>query len=61
MRGKILHRKDLSSADNGKFNELLPYFKEADDEYLSEYHMNGKCRRGLRAYTMYVNSPLRCM
>jgi hypothetical protein len=31
-----------------KFSELLPYFKEAHDEYLSEYHMDGKRRRGLR-------------
>jgi hypothetical protein len=31
-----------------KFNELRPYFKEAHDEYLSEYQMNGTRRRGLR-------------
>jgi hypothetical protein len=44
-----------------KFNELLPYFKAAHDEYLSEYQMNGKRRKGLRSYTMYANSPLPCM
>jgi hypothetical protein len=44
-----------------KFRELLPYFKEAHDEYLSEYRMDGKRRRGLRAYTMYANSPLPCI
>ncbi|MDR1169925.1 MAG: hypothetical protein LBK97_03725 [Prevotellaceae bacterium] len=41
-----------------KFRELLPYFKEAHDEYLSEYRMDGKQRRGGRAHTMYANSPL---
>jgi hypothetical protein len=44
-----------------KFNELLPYFKEAHDEYLSVYRMDGKRRRGLRSYTMYSDSPLPCM
>jgi hypothetical protein len=44
-----------------KFHELLPYFKAAHDEYLSEYQMNGKPRKGLRAYTAYANSPLPCM
>jgi hypothetical protein len=44
-----------------KFSELLPYFKAVHDEYLSEYHMDGKRRRGLCAYTMYANSPLPCM
>jgi hypothetical protein len=44
-----------------KFSELLPCFKAAHDEYLSEYHMDEKRRRGLRAYTMYANSPLSCM
>jgi hypothetical protein len=44
-----------------KFNELLPYFKEAHEEYLSEYRMDGKGRSGLRANTMYANSPLPCM
>ncbi|MDR0700043.1 MAG: hypothetical protein LBG28_12655 [Tannerella sp.] len=44
-----------------KFNELLPYFKEAHDEYLSEYRMDGKRRSGLRAYTMYANSPPPCI
>jgi hypothetical protein len=44
-----------------KFNELLPYFSEAHDEYLSEYKMNGRRRSGLRSYTMYASSPLACM
>ncbi|MDR0757273.1 MAG: hypothetical protein LBF85_05430 [Tannerella sp.] len=44
-----------------KFTELPPYFKEAQDEYLSEYRMDGKRRSGLRAYTMYAGSPLPCM
>jgi hypothetical protein len=44
-----------------KFNALLPHFKEAHDEYVSEYRMDGKRRERLRAYTMYANSPLSCM
>jgi hypothetical protein len=44
-----------------QFNSLLPYFKEAHDEYLSNYQMNGKRRRGMRRYSMYRNSPLPCM
>jgi hypothetical protein len=44
-----------------KFTELLPYFEAAHAEYLSEFHMNGKRRKGVRAYTLYTNSPLPCM
>lgn len=44
-----------------KFNELLPYLKEAHVEYLLEYQMDGKRRKGVRAYTVYANSPLPCM
>jgi hypothetical protein len=43
------------------FNKLLPYFAEAHDAYLSEYHLNGKRRKGLRRYVMYKNSPLPCV
>jgi hypothetical protein len=44
-----------------KFNGLPLFFREAHEEYLSEYRMNGKRRRGLRSYTMYAGSPLPCM
>jgi hypothetical protein len=44
-----------------RFNALLPCFKEAHDEYLSGYRMNGKPRSGLRRYVMYGNAPLPCM
>ncbi|MDR1382151.1 MAG: transposase family protein, partial [Tannerella sp.] len=41
-----------------EFNALATFFKEAHDEYLSEYHLNGKRRRGYRRYVMYSNAPL---
>ena len=28
-----------------RFDELLPYFRQAHDEYLSKYRMNGKRSR----------------
>ena len=43
------------------FNELLPYFSEAHQEYLSQYHITGKRRSGYRQYVMYKNSPLPCI
>jgi hypothetical protein len=43
------------------FNNLLPYFTEAHDDSLSEYHLTGKRRKGYRKYVMYKNSPLPCM
>jgi hypothetical protein len=42
----------------GQFEELLPYFKEAHDQYLSFYQMNGKRRKGIRRFVLYANSPL---
>jgi hypothetical protein len=41
-----------------EFNTLLPLFKEAHDEYLSKYHLDGKRRKGYRCYVMYRNAPL---
>ena len=35
-----------------KFSKLLPYFKY--DEYLSEYHMEGRRHNGLPAYVLSV-------
>lgn len=40
------------------FHRLQPYFEQAHNDYLSEYHLNGKRRSGLRSYVMYRNSPL---
>jgi hypothetical protein len=41
-----------------RFGELLPYFKEAHDQYLSRYQLNGKRRKGIRRFVLYANSPL---
>jgi hypothetical protein len=41
-----------------QFEELLPYFEEAHDDYLSKYEMNGKLRKNFRRFTVYANSPL---
>src|SRR4051794_29597312 len=41
-----------------RFGELLPYFKEIHDQYLSHYHLNGKRRKGTRRFVLYANSPL---
>jgi hypothetical protein len=43
------------------FNSLLPCFTDAHHEYLSQYHLTGKRRRGYRQYVMYKNSPLPCI
>jgi hypothetical protein len=41
-----------------QFHDLLPCFREAHEEYLSRYQMNGKRRKGLRKFVLYANSPL---
>jgi hypothetical protein len=41
-----------------RFHELLPYFKEAHNQYLSRYYINGKRRKGARKFVLYANSPL---
>ena len=41
-----------------QFGQLLPYFKEAHDQYLSRYQINGKRRKGTRSFVLYANSPL---
>jgi hypothetical protein len=41
-----------------RFQQLMPYFKEAHDQYLSRYQMNGKRRKGMRRFVLYANSPL---
>jgi hypothetical protein len=44
-----------------EFNSLLPFFREAHEDYLSEYQLNGKRRTGYRRYVMYRNAPLPCI
>jgi hypothetical protein len=51
----------MTGYDLSEFNELLPYFEAAHDEYLSRYNLNGKPRKGQRTYVIYTNSPLRCV
>ena len=51
----------MTGCDVLVFNDLLPYFAEAHDDYLSKYHLTGKRRKGYRKYVMYKNSPLPCM
>ena len=41
-----------------EFNRLLPYFKEAHDDYLTRFTLRGKFRSGARAHVIYDNSPL---
>jgi hypothetical protein len=41
-----------------RFDELLRYFKEIHDQYLSRYHLNGNRRKGARRFVLYANSPL---
>jgi hypothetical protein len=38
-----------------RFGELLPSFKEAHDQYLSRYQMNGKRRKGMHSFMLYTN------
>lgn len=44
-----------------EFNELLPYFEQAHDQWLNRFQMNGKPRKGLRSHVIYSNSPLPCV
>lgn len=41
-----------------QFNELLPYFIDSHDRYLSKHHIDGRVRSGARQYVIYKNSPL---
>jgi hypothetical protein len=51
----------MTGYDLCEFNDLLPYFEIAHDEYLSRYYLNGKPRRGQRIHVIYANSPLPCV
>jgi hypothetical protein len=44
-----------------EFNELLPYFEQAHNDYLSRYCLKGKPRSGQREHVIYANSPLPCI
>jgi hypothetical protein len=50
----------MTGYTKNEFDELLPFFKTAHDEYLSRYDITGKPRSGERAYSLYSNSPLPC-
>lgn len=40
------------------FDNFLPWFEEAHDEYFRYHTLEGKPRRGIRAHVIYRNSPL---
>jgi hypothetical protein len=51
----------MTGYDVSGFNAFLLWFKEAHDEYLSCYHLNGKPREKRRAHVIYSNGPLSCV
>ena len=51
----------MTGYDLCEFNDLLPYFEESHDDYLSRYYINGKPRKGQRDHVIYANSPLPCV
>lgn len=50
--------RSLTSLSLEQFDELLVYFSDAHDYYLSKYELNGKPRKNLRRFVIYANSPL---
>ena len=58
----VKKRSDSLSLSDGytaeDFGQLLPYFFEHHDRYLSRYQINGKRRKGTRSFVLYANSPL---
>jgi len=50
--------RSLTGVSTEQFSELLPYFEQAHNEYLTKYDMNGKFRDSRRSFTIYGNSPL---
>lgn len=49
----------LTGLSHEQYLVLLPHFRAAHDDYLSEYELNGKRRSGLRRTpSIYKNSPL---
>ena len=51
----------MTGYDLCELDDLLPYFADAHNDYLSRYGINGKPRRGLRSHVIYANSPLPCV
>jgi hypothetical protein len=51
----------MTGYDLCEFNDLLPYFEESHNEYLSRYYINGKACKGQRDHVIYANSPLPCV
>lgn len=51
----------LTGMKEETFNDLLPYFSDAHDEYFRYHKLNGKPRSGLRRAVIYRNSPLPSM
>jgi hypothetical protein len=43
-----------------EFNNLVPHFVEAHDDYFSKYSLDGKARKVRVKATIYSNSPLPC-
>lgn len=50
--------RSLTGLSIEQFDELLIYFSDSHDDYLSKYEMNGNPRKNLRRFVIYKNSPL---
>lgn len=48
----------LTGMDVKDFDLLLPYFRDAHDEYFRYHQLGGKPRQGIRKPTIYKKSPL---
>lgn len=48
----------LTGMTQEKFDELLPWFKDAHDDYFRYHQLNGKPRSGVRPPVIYKSSPL---
>ena len=57
VRGQERKFLDLTSLTVEVFDQLVPSFEEAFQEWMKEWCLDGKKRVG-RAYTSYANSPL---
>ena len=51
----------MTGYDVSEFNDLLPYFETAHNQYLRYHTMGGKARNGQRTSVIYANSPLPCI
>lgn len=57
-RNNVKSFRALAGLSVEQFDELLPYFEDSHNDYLSRYEMNGKLRKGVRRFCIYKNSPL---